>query len=79
MARTPIDDNLFIDSWWRLRSKNGRTAILIARPQRVRIVQIHRKDKSVQYETDARPGLKLEMKIAYLRENYEPETIYINV
>lgn len=61
---------VFIDSLWYRKSDPA---------YRIRLVQIYRKDKEVMYEPIGKPGLKLLMKMSYLRECYVPEAIYIDL
>lgn len=76
MARTNLDDNLFVKQTWRLNSK---TKTMVYRYPLIIITNIYRKDRMVQYaclEGVALKGKDL-MPIAELRRFYEPVELYI--
>ncbi len=77
MARTSVDDNLFINQTWKL---NGKTKTMVYRFPVIVITNIYRKDRMVQYksvESGQPMGRTDLMQIAELRRFYEPVELYI--
>lgn len=76
MARTSLDDGLFVKQTWRL---NNKRKTMVYRYPLIIITNIYRKDRMVQYgclEGVAIKGKDL-MSIAELRRFYEPVELYI--